>query len=225
MAIRRVVTVLGLAAALVLPITPAPVSAEPTEPPQWVQTSDDSVVRGSTFAALQAAAGQFQPVISGAGFNANDLHNYGSYTIRLVTSGYGDIEAYRGELQQTANEVNSQTGILMTVAPGSVAGPADPNDLSPAPGEIWVMISSISPCGQLANGTLGCGGTFDTTFVNGEFRWFSGEVWLSPTLTTQCQQPVVNHEVGHALGLAHFDQLYLGQYPAIPSSGPVARRR
>lgn len=199
------------------PGTPAHVSAEPSEPPQWVKTSDDSVVKGSTFAAVSASS-QYEAIVAGAGFNANDLRNYGAYTLRLVSSSEGNIEAYRSRLQQTANELNSQTGLVLTVAPGTVPGPPNPLDLTPEIGEIWIMISSISPCGTLSGGTLGCGGTYDALSIDGEFRWASGQVWLSPTLQTKCQQPVTSHEVGHALGLAHFNDQYLGQYQIMKSS-------
>lgn len=209
---------MGLAAACVLPGSPTPASAEPSEPAQWVKTGDDSVVKADTLAALRVAANQFRPLVAGAGFNANDLRNLGAYTLRLVTSGYGDIEAYRDELQQMVNEINTQTSLVLQVAPGTVAGPGDPLDLSPALGEIWVMISSVSPCGTLAGGTLGCGGTYDAVPVNGEYRWASGTVWLSPTLQAKCQQPVTSHEVSHALGLAHFDQQYLGEFQIMKSS-------
>ena len=210
---------LGLTAALAVPGSPTNVAAEPSAPPRWTKTSDDSVVRTDVLQAkiAQAAKDQFQAVSSGDGFYGFD-HNIAEYTLRLATSGEGNIEIYRGALQEMANEINAQTGIIMTVAPGTVTGPVDPLYLSAPDGEIWVMIASSSGCGALSGGALGCGGTDGYQVINGEFRLSAGIVWLNPTIQTKCQQPVVNHEVGHALGLSHFDAPYLGQSQVMKSS-------
>lgn len=222
---RALVMAVTLTAAL--PGTVGEVSAEPTEPANdWVKTSDDSVMPARTFRAISDGDGQFEPILAGAGFNAYDYHNMGVYTIRLVTSADGNIEEYRDELQQTANELNAAGGAALVVAPGTVAGPSDPNLLQPAPGEIWVMISSNSPCGPLSGGRLGCGGPDGATYYNGEYRWSSGTVWLQPSMSASCRQPVTSHEVSHALGLAHFDPQFEGKYQVMRSStncvSPVA---
>ncbi|MBI4883431.1 MAG: hypothetical protein HY826_05190, partial [Actinobacteria bacterium] len=187
---------------------------------EWVQTSDDSVVEAKTYDAVlenappvissETSAGPFQSVVAGEGFNAFSLPSYGDYTIKLVASVDGDIEIYRTKLQQMANEVNAHNGLSLVVAAGQVAAPASPNSLTAPVGEIRVMVSLTSPCGALSGGKLGCGGTSSSVVVEGVTRFASGVVWLSPTLSSVCQQPVVNHEVGHALGLDHFDDLYLG---------------
>jgi len=216
---RRALVGLALTAGLVLPASPANVAAEPSEPTLWIKTSDDSVVRADVMQALaaEAAKDQFQAVSSGDGFYAFS-HNIAEYTLRLVTSGEGDIESYRDELQQTANAISSQTNIIMSVAPGTVAGPVNPSYLMAPDGEIWVMIASSSGCGTLSGGALGCGGTNGYRSINGELRLSAGVVWLNPTLPSKCHQSVVNHEVGHALGLSHFDAPYLGQIQVMKST-------
>lgn len=218
---RRLLRVVVVAGAFITPISErvAHVAAEPSEPPaEWTKTSDDSVMPAHTYRAINDGDGPFQPILAGAGFNAYDYHNMGSYTIRLVTSADGNIEEYRDELQQTANEINAAGGATLQVAAGTVAGPADPNLLQAAPGEIWVMIASNSPCGALSGGRLGCGGPDSSTYYNGQYRWSSGTVWLRPNMSASCRQPVASHEVSHALGLAHFDAQFEGKYQVMRSS-------
>jgi len=220
MAVRRGgLAFLALLATLALPIPTSLAGTAETSVPvaDWVQTSDDSVVGLGQFRGLGEVANNFQAIVAGAGFNATDYRNIGSYTIRLATSTAGNIEIYRAKLQQAANEINAAGGASLTVAPGTVVGPTNANLLDAPDGEIWVMISASSPCGALSGGRLGCGGP-SGSWVSGEPMWTSGTVWLSPTMSNACQQPVTSHEIGHALGLSHFDQQYSGVYQVMKSS-------
>ncbi len=173
--------------------TAAPGTAAPLTPPvptvDWVQTSDDSVMDSESFdAASEAQAadttsstGQFQPVTLDDGFHVFSLRSYGDYTIKLVAN--AGIESYRSKVQFMANAVNAQNGLSMLVAPGTIAAPADPVHPNVPNGEIWVMISSASPCLQplnVVNGYLGCGGVRSSAVIDGQTRFSSGAVWLAP---------------------------------------------
>ena len=219
-------------------VTAAPSSAAPApvDGPtvDWVQTSDDSVMDSDSVAAVQAADaakaadqavggetgpdGLFQSVTLDDGFHVFSLRSYGDYTIRLVDSPGFDIETYRPKVQNMANEINAHNGISMKVAASTLPALANPSQPNVPTGEIWVIMTTSSPCGSLTGNALGCGGVRGSSVVEGEVRFSAGAVWLNPTMLPNCRQPVVSHEIGHALGLNHFDELYLGQKQLMAST-------
>ncbi len=116
----------------------------------------------------------------------------GGYTIRL-TGADARVEEYRDELTAAARAASATAGVPIRVAPGR-GGPADP-----ARGEIAVVIGS-GPCGA---GSVGCGGpSLDAREI------VAGRVWLHPSslgIPTGQRSNLAAHELGHALGLQHFD--------------------
>lgn len=116
----------------------------------------------------------------------------GGYTIHLTGSD-ARIEQYRDEVTAAARAASATAGIPIRVAPG-VGGPVDPGR-----GEIAVTIGP-GPCGP---GSIGCGGPALTTH-----EVVGGRVWFHPSaldISAAQRTNLAAHELGHALGLQHFD--------------------
>lgn len=117
------------------------------------------------------------------------------YEIRLVDS--HRVEELRPHVTESVAAASAASGVPLTVLPGTVA-PTGPRE-----GQIDIVVSSRSPCGGL---WLGCGGPN----IDGG-RIESGVVWINPRLF---ERPVhemsntVRHELGHTLGLAHYEYLH-----------------
>ncbi len=188
--------------------------ADPVGSEGWVRVEGDSVVRYHDRPATEATEAGGSPGrptrASGPGFKTFDIveRNQAGYTFRLVAT--PEVESYRDDVTRAAADLTVATGGTYTVAAGTIA------DRDPVDGEVLVRVTADSPCGSLVSGgAIGCGGpdVFGSTATR-------GDVWLSPDLDTfsaTVQNTVVAHEVGHALGLAHFDALYEGKYQVMRS--------
>lgn len=151
--------------------------------------------------------------LTGNGFAVIDgfAGNRGSYTIRLVDS--AGIESLRPGLELAAARLADHTGGYFVVAPGTTTA------TEPVSGEILVVVSSTSPCG---GNWAGCAGPRSAEFDPVAGQWFlvTGKVWIHPTALTYSQvnrQHLLEHEIGHALGLLHYDSLYEGRYQVMHS--------
>lgn len=170
---------------------------------------------------------------------------FGAYRFQLVSSNDdGDVEALRTVIEGVAAELTAVTQIAFSVDPGQVPRPAsvqrfpagwcgsypghgcsffDDTDLSI--GVIRIGFSYGSPCGALissgtTNGVVGCGGPESARTADGGTFHVRGNVWLSASLAdanAAIAPLVVAHEVGHALGLAHYSPVYTD----VPGGTPV----
>lgn len=144
--------------------------------------------------------------------------NWGSYRLQLVASPGVDIESFRDELQLAARRLALVIQAPVTVEPGVLPRPSGDTafSLRPAVGEIRVVVQGQSRCGVLSttvSGTVGCGGPEAFNNPSGPDLLYGGNVWLAPGLAPAgadgIRQAVVEHELGHAFGLEHFD----GEWP------------
>ncbi|HEX4868059.1 MAG TPA: hypothetical protein VFV32_10575, partial [Acidimicrobiales bacterium] len=190
-------------------------SAEEDHPPAEAPAGPDAdapvVAAGSSHptAYAEAADGSTQtgtPSVSpGQGFavfSATPRWRTTGYTIRL-TGPDGGVEQYRDELEAAARDAEAATGLPVRVAPGT-GGREEP-----ASGEITVVVGT-GPCGSAA---VGCGGPAYT-----ETELVSGRVWLYPAALSMGSADRLNlatHELGHALGLQHYNSSWAGSIQAM----------
>ena len=145
--------------------------------------------KGSASAAGSTAAGGYEIY--------RDATWLADYTVRLLDS--SDIEQFRPVVEAAIATIDLEVGPRVRLAPGLTADDA-------GRGEIDIQVSSRSPC---LGRWLGC---TSPVIVDGELE--SARIWLSPRLLTKSAAVIdntVRHEIGHALGLAHYDATYDGR--------------
>lgn len=125
----------------------------------------------------------------------NDATLLDHYEIRLVES--AGIEELRPYVARAVGEASAAGGQSLELRAGTVA------PTGPQRGQIDIVVSSHSPCGGM---WLGCGGpnVEGGTIV-------SGQIWISPRAFRRPSNETANtvrHELGHTLGLAHYEYLH-----------------
>lgn len=182
---------------------PPPVSAAPaddTPPPDSPIQRGDVTVDGDSFWAGPAGPRQSR---AGTGYvlAAGGLGVNAGYTVRMVTTNplWTSIDE---EVAEAAEAVEWASGSNMTMG-------APISSHAENPFEITVEVSNNSPCGPLSPfGAIGCGGGY-ADFAN---NIIVGQVFICTCMTSDpTLYGVVLHEMGHAMGLAHYPASWQGQ--------------
>lgn len=146
------------------------------------------------------------PVVHDGFTTYGDAMALRGYEIVLVSS--SGIEQMRPYLADAASVAMAGGAPPLRVAPGTI-----PPGSRPGKGEIHVTVSSSSPC---TGAWLGCAGPIiDDGVVT------AGQIWINPRLITRNASKIGNttrHELGHTLGLGHYDAPFEGRTQTMHSS-------
>lgn len=190
--------------ALALALVPLPSGHARTEARSpWSRLTQDSlVVRLS-----EQGAGPSAP----AGYATEADSVLGRFTVRLSPA----AEPIRDHVAASVADAGSEGHIAFDLATAPAAFKE-----SPPEGEIHVTVSEESPCGPLGGQTLGCGGHLYRESA-GRRTVVAGAVWIAPGLEQRggtVLRDTVLHELGHALGLSHYDEAYNGEFQVMRST-------
>lgn len=218
---NRVITAVlaTLATALALPGALGADAAAAAEPLTVVRAGD--AVVGYTAGLPEASVGV--AAASDGGFAVFDgiTGNRGSFSVRFLTS--TGVDGVRDELSRAFGDLDDFGNFAWNLLTGTVAGSL--SFTNPGTGVIEVVVADTSPCGALGfPGVVGCGGPI----VNGAGVVTAGKVWITADYLEMSQAAVdvlVRHELGHALGLAHFAETFEGRrqvmYPSVSTDATV----
>ena len=204
----------------------SPVVGASSSPPAgttWVQVDGDMVAAAGLVDPLRARS---RPGRATPGYETSPsvTGNLGSYDVRLADS--PGIESLRPEIEEAARRSRTRRAATSAWSPGR---PTPPKRRA---SKILLVVSTASPCS--ASPWIGCGGVQTVTGSAPNLVATSGKVWFRPDLLDldgHNRQHVVSHEMGHALGLVHYDALHDGEVQVMHKSSydavvvPVGRSR
>lgn len=142
-----------------------------------------------------------------------------TYVLRFANIGGRNAAVMRNAWQRL---VTALPNVDITIAPGTVAR----GDVRT--GEILVSLSTSSGC---TGDWVGCAGPRKATWISGTNyteAWINaGRIWIHPKLLEQygadAQYSVYQHELGHVLGMGHFDSTYQGSHQIMKAVGPLPK--
>lgn len=200
----------GLLALIVSLAITAPAGARPLALDDDIAPLPERALRNSK--SSEDAFGSAVIASPGEGFEllGSSLADQSFYTLRLLANGQ-NVEAMRSVAQTAANDVASASGVEIQIAPGTI--PDTVPDREPEPGEILLSVDKSTPC---SIGAAGCGGPsrFEFRPFDGREVVTAGRIWLDPQVlgySVTDQTHVLEHELGHVLGLQHYSQQFNGE--------------
>lgn len=141
-----------------------------------------------------------------------ETHRY-AFTVKLVES--NRIEQYRSVIQKVADELRARGVAELTLDPGVTSNPANV-----ATGNIYVRASATKACPATA---LACATTYAGSRAEpaGTKMAAAGLVDIDPAVdgaSADKTYTVLAHEIGHVLGLDHYDSTFDGVSQVMHSS-------
>lgn len=139
-------------------------------------------------------------------------HAY-TFTVKLVES--PRAEGYRAVLQQVANQLRASGFADLTIAPGYAA-----QGNYPLEHEIYFRTEDTTYCGGTS---IGCALQYAIRRADDVTKTaLRGEIWVLPVVDASAQKlNVVAHEIGHILGLDHYDNVFENSYQVMHSRASI----